>query len=55
MKSCIFTLAIAAVFLSGESAQAASLRGIADEFGDQIAVALGGHKKQDVSKRDIVR
>ena len=34
--------------LSGEAVQAASLRGIADEFGDQIAVALGGHNKQDV-------
>jgi len=47
MKSCIFTLAVAAVFLSGEAVQAASLRGIAGQFEDQIAVALGGHNKQD--------
>lgn len=43
----IFTLAIA-ISLTGASA-ASSLRGVADMFEDQVAVALGGHKKQNVS------
>ena len=46
-----FTLAIAAS-LTGVSA-VSSLRGVADTFEDQVAVALGGHKKQDVSGRTL--
>ena len=42
-----FTLAIA-TSLTGVSA-VSSLRGVADTFEEQVAVALGGHKKQDVS------
>merc|ERR1719215_2046046 len=41
----IFTLAIA-ISLTGASA-VSSLRGVADTFEDQEAVALGGHQKQD--------
>ena len=37
-----------ATSLTGVSA-VSSLRGVADTFEEQVAVALGGHKKQDVS------
>ena len=43
----IFTLAIA-TSLTGVST-ASSLRGVVETFEDQVAVALGGHQKQDVS------
>lgn len=47
----IFTLAIATASLTGVSA-ASSLRGVADTFEDQVAVALGGHQKQDDSEEE---
>ena len=43
----IFTLAVA-TSLTGVST-ASSLRGVVETFEDQVAVALGGHQKQDVS------